>query len=154
MVEILLDEAEKGNVKVVSLPLPGRLKGLYADNTIAINTHLQTTVERTCILAEELGHYYTTAGNILDQSKLINRKQEHKARRWAVRKLIKIEDFIRAFEDGIQNRTELAEFLEVTESFIALALKHFRNIYGYSVTLHNYIIVFDPLYIYRDFEGR
>jgi integrase len=40
----------------------------------------------------------TSSGNILDQSKIENRKQEFKARRWAVQKLIRVEDFIRAYE--------------------------------------------------------
>ena len=147
----LIEEIEAEKIKVVTLPLAGQLKGLYADNVIAINHRIPTTTEQTCVLAEELGHYHTTAGNILDQSSINNRKQEHRARRWAVQRLIKVEDFIRAYKIGVRSRAELAEFLEVTEAFINISLKHFANIYGYSVTLHNYIIVFDPLYIYRAF---
>lgn len=54
-------------------------KGLYADNIIWINKYLPTSVEKACILAEELGHHYTTAGDILDQNDIENCKQELKA---------------------------------------------------------------------------
>ena len=41
-------------------------------------------MEKASVLAEELGHYYTTVGNILDQEDAGNRKQEHKARTWPI----------------------------------------------------------------------
>lgn len=97
-------------------------------------------------MAEELGHYYTTVGNILDQTKTNNRKQEHKARRWAIKKFIRIEDFIKAFEADVRNRYELAEFLEVTEGFIDTMLDHFKGIYGIYKEVDGYVIYFDPPY--------
>jgi Zn-dependent peptidase ImmA (M78 family) len=152
MDEKLIKEMENEDIEVVTIHLSGQLKGLYADNVIAISKQLKTSAERTCILAEELGHHYTSSGNILDQSKIENRKQELKARRWAVQKLIKVEDFIKAFEAGVRNRAELAEFLEVTEAFIATSLKHFKSIYGFSCSIDNYIITFDPLCVYKHLD--
>ncbi len=63
------------------------LKGLYYNGCIAIEQGLSSN-EKSCILAEELGHHYTTVGNILDQSSVSNRKQELRARMWAYNKLI------------------------------------------------------------------
>ena len=139
-------------LEVVELPLNGELKGLYSDDIIAINKNIDTYTEKTCVLAEELGHYYTSVGDILDQSKIENRKQELKARRWAIDKLIRVEDFIDAFKAGVQNRSELAEFLDVAEKFIEIALDHFKGIYGYSHTIGEYTICFDPLVVYKSFE--
>ncbi|SJZ38428.1 ImmA/IrrE family metallo-endopeptidase [Garciella nitratireducens] len=150
--EELIKLINNEELEVVELPMEGRIKGLYADNIIAINKNLNTTTEKVCVLAEELGHYYTSAGDILDQSKLENRKQEKRARRWAVDKLIRVEDFIDAFKAGVQNRSELAEFLDVSENFIEIALDHFKGIYGYSHTIGEYTICFDPLIVYRSFE--
>ncbi len=147
----LLEEAKKENVEVVKRPLAGRLKGLYADNVIALNENLETTAEKACVLAEELGHYSTSVGDILDQSIIENRKQELKARRWAVGKLIRVEDFIVAFNEGVRSRNELAEFLGVTENFIDTALNHFQNLYGYCITIENYTVHFSPLYVYKSF---
>lgn len=64
--EELLIEADNNNLTVKEKPLPvskGRLKG----NRIAIRKDM-TETEKTCVLAEELGHHYTATGNILDQS--------------------------------------------------------------------------------------
>ena len=77
----LVQLAECENVKIIEMPMHGRNKGMYSDNTIALSSFIETTVESRCILAEELGHYYTTVGDITDQSKIENRKQELKARR-------------------------------------------------------------------------
>ena len=48
-----------------------RIKG----NRIAIKKKL-TEKEKKCAMAEELGHYCTECGNILDQSSVASKKQE------------------------------------------------------------------------------
>lgn len=143
----LLKEADNCGLIVKEKPLKGssgRIKG----SRIAIKKDILTN-EKICALAEELGHYHTTVGDILDQSKIENRKQENKARRWAVKKLIRIEQLIDAFNAGIRNKFELAEFLEVPETFLETALEHFKGIYGICKKIDEYIIYFDPLYIYK-----
>lgn len=68
-------ESWRWDVEVITYPFQSeRIKGLYIDGTITLNENLSTTSEKACILAEELGHYYTASGNILDQQE--NRKQE------------------------------------------------------------------------------
>lgn len=152
MYERLLKEVEENKIHIYENNHIGKLKGLYVDNTITINSNIETINEKVCVLAEELGHHYTSCGNIIDQSKVENRKQEKKARRWAVDRLIRVEQFIDAYNAGVQNRAELAEFLEVTEDFIEIALDHFKGIYGYSTTIGEYTIIFSPLYVIRKFE--
>ena len=71
--------------------------GLYCDNIIWIKGTL-TTAEKTSIVAEEIGHYKTTAGGILDQSKIVNIKQELLARKWAYEKIIPISDINKALQ--------------------------------------------------------
>ncbi|MCC5910053.1 MAG: ImmA/IrrE family metallo-endopeptidase [Clostridiaceae bacterium] len=150
--ELLLLESEENSVIVVEKYFKSKAKGLCKNNKIGISKKLVTTIEKSCILAEELGHYHTTTGNILDQSKIENRKQELKARRWAVKKLIRVEQFIDAFEAGVTNRYELAEFLDVTEEFIDTAIEHFQRVYGHSYTIGAYTIYFSPLCVYKSFE--
>lgn len=65
--------------------LPKGLSGLYYDNNIEINKS-QSSYEKHCILAEELGHYETTVGNILDLNNTNNQKHELTARRWGYEK--------------------------------------------------------------------
>ena len=80
--ETLLTKACNEGLIVKEKPLKynnGRIKG----KRIAIRKDLETSAEKTCVLAEELGHHYTSVGNILDQSDPNNRKQEILARTWA-----------------------------------------------------------------------
>lgn len=96
--EKLLDDADKQHVIVTEkFDLSDtRLKGLYCDAFIAIDKNL-TEADKACVLAEELGHHATTYGNIIDQSSVINRKQERRARVWAYYLMLQFEDIIRAY---------------------------------------------------------
>lgn len=151
--DALLEEAEKYGAEVLENSRMRKFSGLCVGNVIVINKNLNQN-EKTCVLAEELGHYLVTVGNILDQTKTENRKQEFIARRWAVRKLIRLEDLFKAYKAGVRDKAELAEFLNVTEQFLDMAIEHFKNIYGLYCRFGNYIIGFDPLMIYKRIEGE
>mgnify|MGYP000862953558 CR=1 FL=1 len=150
MYETLLTEAQKENVEVAEIPFL-RVKGLYCDRIIGIKKGM-TTTEKACILAEELGHYYTSAGDILDQKHLLNHRQESKARRWGYEKLVPVDKLIKAYEAGVRNRHDLVEFLDVTEEFLIAALKHYQDKYGKARRFRNYVIVFEPLMVFREIE--
>lgn len=141
--EILLSEASENGLVVKEKPLKynnGRIKG----SRVAIRQDLSTSVEKACVLAEELGHHYTTYGNILDQSDASNRKQELRARAWAYNKQIGLLGLIRAYEHGCRNRFEVAEFLEVTEEVLEECLVYYRNKYGVCTNVDNYMVYFIP----------
>lgn len=124
------------------------LKGLYYNGNIAIEKKL-TATEKACILAEELGHHYTSSGNILDLTVTQNRKQERRARIWAYNKQIGLRGLIKAQEYGCRNRYEIADFLEVTEQFLEEAINCYHEKYGLYTTVDNYIIYFDPLAVLK-----
>ena len=87
--ERLENEAYKDGIDVISCDFDSsRIKGLYCNGTIGINNSIYTTTEKSCVLAEELGHHYTSIGNIIDLSDVQNRKQERQARLWAYNKQI------------------------------------------------------------------
>lgn len=120
-------------------------KGLYADGVISINKHLPHA-EKTCILAEELGHHFTSYGDILDQKKYENEKQELRARAWAAEMLLPLDKFISAFEYGCRDRFELAAFLEVTEEFISESVEYYKRKHGlFARTNSGHVVYFDPL---------
>lgn len=83
MYEGLIKKTEEEDIEVVEMKFKGNLKGLYSSNVIALNSNIETTAGKGCILAEELGHYFTTTGNILDSKDFGNVKQEKRARNWA-----------------------------------------------------------------------
>lgn len=153
MTELVL-EAEREGIMLLEDRRIGRLKGLYIDGHIVLNPSIETYKEKRCILAEEIGHYYTSCGNILDQSKVENRKQERRARGWAYEKLIGPDKIIDAFKHGVQNRYELAEYLNVTEKFIEEALEYFKTKYYPYRQYDEYCITFDPLGVFKSFKKR
>lgn len=131
------------NIQEMSLSEVDGLKGLYFNGNIAIEETLLNS-EKNCVLAEELGHYYTTSGNILDLNNTSNRKQELRARAWAYDKLIGFSGIISCFEAGCRNLYEMAEHLEVTEEFFKETIDRYRQKYGAFATVKNYIIYFEP----------
>lgn len=151
MYEKLIKEAEKEDVEVVEKNLPKRIKGLYCDGCIAINKNITTYKEKACVLSEELGHYHTSSGDILDQSKIMNRKQERLARAWGYKRLVGIIDLVNAYEQGVKNRYELAEYLGVTEEFIDECINYYKEKYGLFYEIDNYIVYFEPLGIFEKF---
>lgn len=141
--EKLLDEAQSEGLIVKEKYIPGYGGRIYK-NRIAIHNEIRTSSEKSCVLAEELGHHYTTVGNILDQSSVSNRKQELRARMWAYNRQIGLLGIIKSYEYGCRSLYDMAEYLEVTEEFLKDALERYRQKYGMYTAVDNYIIYFEP----------
>ena len=122
---------ENPNINIIEMDLSEvpTLKGLCVNDNIAIRRDIPTQTGKACILAEELGHYYTTSGDILDQSNVMNRKQELRARMWAYDKLIGLNGIVNAYKAGCQNIAEAAEYLDVEEYFFADAVEAYKHKY-------------------------
>lgn len=141
----LLDEADKENIYVIeNAKFQSKASGLINNDVIGINKNVRSSTQRTCILAEELGHYYTSSGNILDQSSAANRKQERTARVWAYNRLIGLSGIVECYKAGCRNPYEMAEQLGITEEFLTDALTCYKQRYGTFATTGNYIILFEP----------
>ena len=98
--------------------------GLYSGGIVWLRDDM-ATASKYCILAEEIGHHFTTSGNILDQTPLDNQRQELRARKWAYEKIIPLEAVLSAIADGFRETWEIADYLEVEENFLKDALKHY-----------------------------
>ena len=143
--EYLQEEARKDGVNVIDYLFDSnRLRGLYCDGTVAIRQDI-TTAEKSCVLAEELGHHRLTVGNILNQDDVSNRKQERIARFWAYNKRIGLSGIIQGYRHHCRSRHELADCLDVSEEFLAEALECYREKYGLYVEVDGYVIQFDPV---------
>ena len=141
--EALLAESDSVGLVVKEKPLKnnnGRVKG----NKIAIRQDINTSAEKACVLAEEMGHYHTSVGRILNQSDAENRKQELRAREWAYDRQVGLIGIVKSFRAGCQTLSEMAEYLEVTEEFLGDALERYRQKYGIYTTIGHYIIYFEP----------
>lgn len=131
------------NIVEIDLSEVKGLKGLYFDGNIALERKMSQT-EKSCVLAEELGHYYTTSGNILDQTDVSNRKQEYRARLYGFNLKIGLMGLVRAFEHGCRSASDIAEYLDVTEEYLKEAVDCYQSKYGVYATVDNYAVYFTP----------
>lgn len=139
----LLVEADKEGLIVKEAPLKsgdGRCNGYR----IAIRQNIPTLKKKADVLAEELGHYHTTVGDIIEQDSAESRKQERAARLWAYNKRIGLEGLIKAFEHHCSSQYEIAEFLDVSEDTLAEALEYYRQIYGTGTWVGHFYVQFEP----------
>lgn len=70
------------------------------------------------ILAEELGHYFTTHGDLIEASKspndsLVKIKKENLAREWAANFLINNDEFVQALLACIGTKYDMCEYFNV-----------------------------------------
>lgn len=138
----LLNEANAEGISIKERPFKtydGRIKG----KDIYLRKDMNTA-EKSCVLAEELGHYYTTVGDILDMNVFENRKQERQARIWGYNRVIGLFGLIRAYEHGCKDKYEIAEYLDVTEEYLEDCIDCYRDKYGEYKIVDNYTIYFIP----------
>lgn len=148
--EELLEEADSAGVLVVeNLDFESEASGLINGDVIGLSKHLSTYAEKSCVLSEELGHYHTSVGDILDQRSGNNIKQEYKARLWGYCKMITLDKLISAKAAGCRNKYEIAEYLNVTEAFLQDAINCYRSKYEKGLQKGDYIIFFEPFNIYK-----
>lgn len=150
--ERLLIKAEKEGIKVLEIDLGTNKKcGKCINNTIIINKNL-TRIEKHELLAEELGHYKTNIGDITDQTKVENRKEELKARRKGRKLILEPLDLVYAFRYGCNNTYEMADFFEITEKELFEIIEDFRKQYGIGKKFDTYYIRFEPSFgFYKTF---
>ena len=141
--EVLLNTADQAGLTVKEKPL-SESDGLIKGNRIAIRKDIPTQAEKSCVLAEELGHYFTSTGNILDQTDTVNRRQEYRARLYGYNLKIGLTGIISAHTAGCRNLYEMADYLDVTEEYLKEALDCYQSKYGEYVKVDNYMIYFIP----------
>lgn len=141
--EDLLIEAEMAGLTVKEKPLPlsdGRIKG----KRIAIRKDIPTLAKKADVLAEELGHYHTTVGRIVELDTIDSCKQERRARLWAYDKRIGMSGIVDAYKHHCSNRYEIADYLGVSEEFFQDALECYQQIYEHGVMVDNYYVQVNP----------
>lgn len=140
----MLNIAEGMDVEVFTFHFTDSLRGLCVGQNIAITDEAQSDTERKCILAEELGHYISNAGDITSEKHL---KEEKRGRRWGYEVLLPLSSLVTAARSGCQNLAEMAEYLEVTEDYLQETLMAYEEKYGLYTEFENYAVFFSPLSI-------
>ena len=150
--EQLLTENERIKIRDTH-SLPDGYSGFYNDGIILIDKNLPET-RKAEVLYEELAHHKLTYGNILDQSKWINRKFESYARRHGYEAALPLRIIVEAHHYGVSNLYELAEYVQLSEEHVLEILEYYKTKHGYSTRCGKYVIQFEPLRVfeYKDIE--
>jgi len=135
--EQMLTLAMQEGIFTIDYPLVYPLLGIYLCNqnttpVIGLSTCIDSTAEKRCIMAEELGHHFTTVGVCINNKEFYHRsnlnsvsKIEFKAMRWAVNYLMPENDLLDVIGSGLYEPWELAEHFNVTEEFAKFRLRLF-----------------------------
>ena len=137
--------AENEGIIIEYFPLKTPLYGVYlcspgSPPVIGLSTNISTNRKRRCILAEELGHHFTTVGECIPHEFYHHNtrsnidRAEHKALQWAAKQLLPKDKLIHAVESGIVAPWDLTEYFNVTEDMTRFRLKlpdlqNFRETY-------------------------
>lgn len=107
------------------------LSGIYVKlpscpPVIAINKSIKDRKKLCSIISEELGHYYTTYGDLTDQEgknkKVQAIKMENRAKKWAADFLMSDEELMQALMNCISNRCDLCEYFNATDELLKYKL--------------------------------
>lgn len=124
--------AEKEKIPVYCFDLPQThslsIKQDNGDCAVAIDPFgLNSTKDEKIRLAHELGHCVTGSFYNKYSDFDIKARSEYKADKWAIKKLIPKDELQNAFEQGVVEPWDLAEYFNVTEDFIIKAVNYYNN---------------------------
>ncbi|WP_213470940.1 ImmA/IrrE family metallo-endopeptidase [Staphylococcus caprae] len=128
--------------------VPRGFDGWYQDNEIFIRPSLSET-RKAEVLYEELAHHKLTYGNILDQSKWINRKFENYAKRHGYEAALPLRIIVEAHNYGVSSLYELADYVQLSEEHVLEILEHYKQKHGIGTHYGDYSITFEPLRVYK-----
>ena len=145
--EALMLQYPQLTIKEIS-KLPKGLAGLNIGNEIHLDKR-RCQYEKHGILAEEIGHYEKTHGDITNITSIRNWKLELVARRWGYEKIVSLDKLIECHETGHKTLDEVCMYLEVTPKYLETSIDHYLSRHGMSILHKGYEIFFDPLNIRR-----
>ena len=163
--EMLFNLVERENIIVEYVDFSPTIQGIYykVDGClpiIGINENIISDKKLfTCVLAEELGHHFTSIGDssaeyysLTDRVNL--NKTEAAALKWAAEYLLPLDEIVNAIKKGIKNIDDLSDFLGVTDEFLLERFKFIAKKQSYIKIQENLFIVLTNLpniYLSKEF---
>lgn len=95
---------------------------------IFIDSSSLTLSEEIVCIAHEAGHIATGSTHAVCSAFDVVARHECRANRWAIKKLIQKDELDAAVQRGYTELWELAEYFNVTEDFMKLAIEYYQNI--------------------------
>lgn len=117
--------AERRGVAVYHRNIPVS-KGIAIPDAVCLDDDLRGPEERT-VMAHDLGHVVTGSFYSLTDPAYIRQRMEHRADKWAIKKLVPRNKLKAAIRAGYSETWELAEYFGVTEELIRKAMWWYEN---------------------------
>ncbi|HZK57707.1 MAG TPA: ImmA/IrrE family metallo-endopeptidase, partial [Clostridia bacterium] len=163
--KMLFNLIEKENIIVEYVDFSPTIQGIYYKEdgcppTIGINENIVSDRKLfTCVLAEELGHHFTSIGNSSAEcysfaDKINLNKTELTALKWATKYLIPMDEIIGAMQKGTKNMEELSDLLGVTSEFLLERFRFIAKEQTYVKVQNNLFIILAHLpnvYLFKGF---
>ncbi|MEL5938808.1 ImmA/IrrE family metallo-endopeptidase [Tetragenococcus halophilus] len=139
---------------IIDKRVPKGQGGMNIDDFVYLSPY-QSKTEFTSVLSEELGHYLTTVGDIVDQDTNEKRKQERKARDVGATLVVTPDDLLKCYENGYETIESCADFLGVTKETFTNAINYYRRKDDAVLTENKDVIVFNidnTIKVYKNYE--
>ncbi|MEK4152343.1 MULTISPECIES: ImmA/IrrE family metallo-endopeptidase [Carnobacterium] len=81
-------------------------------------------------IAEELGHYETSVGDLSILDTIEKKQQEKRARQYGYRYLVSLDELITCYKLGLTEYWEIAEFLEITPKYLWSSINYYKDAHG------------------------
>lgn len=122
-------ECDKKNIEVYPFKFDSNIKGVaLPDGSIAVDTDkISSNAEELEIIAHEEGHIETGSFYNIYSPLDIRAKHEKRAEKYAIKKLIPKDELDNAFNNGITEYWELAEYFNVTCEFMIKAINFYKE---------------------------
>lgn len=118
---ISVDFADLPHTKAFSISVAGK-KFIAVDKNVRPESN-----EERVMLAHELGHLKTDALYSIDAPPLYRKRFEKRADIWAISHLVPLSSLRRAYKEGCESVSALAEHFSVTEEFMQKAIKYYTE---------------------------
>ncbi|MEE0947026.1 MAG: ImmA/IrrE family metallo-endopeptidase [Acutalibacteraceae bacterium] len=123
--------AEEKNVRVMDFSLPeNKSVCIELDDGCFVGVDpavFSSQREEKVVIAHELGHIQTGSFYAVGSDSASRCKQEAKAEKWTINKLVPLDELKKAIEKGYCDVQSLAEYFEVTEKFMYEVILHYRK---------------------------
>lgn len=124
---------DKENINVYNYnwdKVKGRIFELEDKYTIAIDyTQIENSIDEKQVLAEELGHYYCNALYYLNSDKILKRKCENRAKKWAYSVLVPLQKLKEKIAQNF-NLYDLADYFDVDYEYMNNCINFYIDKYG------------------------
>jgi Zn-dependent peptidase ImmA (M78 family) len=120
---------DEGIFVTESTRIPNSADGLFCKGNnkkvICLRSRM-SSCRRLCTLAEEYGHAVTSWGDARSMDPAEMTRQEARAIAYAIELVVPLEKLYKAHDAGVRNAFECAEYLGVTEEFLAWVFAYYE----------------------------